>query len=288
MSSDLDRRTSVQRWGQKTTCKAWLGMSNGTWAEAAEADAQECTTFCGHTMDWHSPHISALFCSCQMHYHAHTISCIWYCCHTHHHGLCIMESAHEAILSHVCYHSFWISHIPCQDIYHSPCHWPCSHFSPDAWRSVVSAPFLRCKQYACPTWCCCPQCWTDGLSNCQRGWIPHLDQSPRTVQYHVCQDREVVHLVQQTPPYPDWRIQVAGRVAGAQVLGGFKTPNSFNLATSLAVNNARSPGGPGKIESMKQKGPIVQKGTSCHVVESTSGPTWLRGMTNSGNNSGPN
>ena len=74
----------------------------------------------------------------------------------------------------------------------------------------------------------------------------------------------------------------SSRCPGA--LGGFKTPNSFNLATSLAVNISRSPGRLGKIESMAQKGPIVQNGTSCHVAELTSGPAWLRGMTSSGNN----
>ena len=44
-SSDLDQRTSVLRWGQKTVCGAQLRMWNGTWAEAAEADTQECATF---------------------------------------------------------------------------------------------------------------------------------------------------------------------------------------------------------------------------------------------------
>ena len=186
VSSDFDRRTSVQRRGQKTTCEAWLGVSNGTWVEAAEANAQECVTFCSRMMDWHSPHVSALFCGCRMDYHAHMISHIWYCCRAHRHGLCIMESAHEAILNHVSYHSFWISHIPCQDICRSPCHWTCSHFGPDARRSMVSAPFLRCERYACPTWCCCPWCWSDGPSNCQRGRIPHLDQSPRTGPDTMC------------------------------------------------------------------------------------------------------
>ena len=70
--------------------------------------------------------------------------------------------------------------------------------------------------------------------------------------------------------------------------GGFKTPNSFNWATSLAVNNSRSPGRPGKIVSTAQKGPMVRNRTSCRAVKSTSGPTWLCGMTISGNSLGPN
>ena len=68
----------MQRWGQKTVYEVQLGVLNGTWAEVAEADAQECMTFCGRTMDWCSLHISALFCGSQMDSHAHTISHI---CH---------------------------------------------------------------------------------------------------------------------------------------------------------------------------------------------------------------
>ena len=78
VSPDFDRRIGVQRWGQKTVCKAWLWVLNGTWAEVAEVDAQECRTFCGCNMDWHSLCISALFCGCLMGYHAHAISHI---CH---------------------------------------------------------------------------------------------------------------------------------------------------------------------------------------------------------------
>ena len=78
----------------------------------------------------------------------------------------------------------------------------------------------------------------------------------------------------------------SGRHSGT--LGGFKTPNSFNLATSSTVNNSRSPGKLGKIESMARKGPIVRNRTSCRVIELTSGPAWLRGMTISGNKPGPN
>ena len=70
-------------------------------------------------------------------------------------------------------------------------------------------------------------------------------------------------------------------------VGGFKTPSSFNLATSSAVNNFRSPGRLGKIGSMAQKGPTVQNGTSCHVIDSIKGAAWLCGMTRSGNNLGP-
>ena len=82
---------------------------------------------------------------------------------------------------------------------------------------MVSVPFLSCTRYASPTWCCCQWCWSDGPSNCQRGQIPHLDQSPRTAQYHVYRNLEVAHQVQQTQPYPDWMTQVAERVADAQV-----------------------------------------------------------------------
>ena len=95
------------------------------------------------------------------------------------------------------------------------------------------------------------------------------------------------------PSVPDTTLpqleDTSGRKSGkcSGMLGGFETPNSFNLATSSAINNSRSPGGLGKIESVAQKGPIVWNGTSCHVAESTSGPTWLCCMTRTGNNSGP-
>ena len=89
-----------------------------------------------------------------------------------------------------------------------------------------------------------------------------------------------------TLPQPeDTRGGKSGRCPGA--LGGFKTPNSFNLATSSAVNNSRSPGRPGKIGSVAQKGPTIQNGISCHVIESIKGPMWLCGMTRTGNNLGP-
>ena len=121
-SSDFDRRTSVQRWGQKRVCESRLGVLNGTWAEVAEADAQECTILCSCMMDWCSLCISALFSSCRMDYHTHMISHICHYCRARHHGLCVMESIHEADLNHVGYHSFWISHIPCHDICHGSCH----------------------------------------------------------------------------------------------------------------------------------------------------------------------
>ena len=72
-SPDFDQRTGVQKWGQKTVCRAWLWVLNGTWVEAAEADTQECMTFCSHVTDWHSLRISALFCGCRMDYHTHVI-----------------------------------------------------------------------------------------------------------------------------------------------------------------------------------------------------------------------
>ena len=72
------------------------------------------------------------------------------------------------------------------------------------------------------------------------------------------------------------------------MLGGFKTPNSFNFATSSAVNNSRSPGKPGKIVSTAQNCPMVRNGTSCRIAELTSRPAWLCGMTISGNNPGLN
>ena len=78
VSPDFDQRIGVQRWGQKTVCEAQLWVLNGTWVEEAEVNAQECMTFCGRTMDWHSLCISALFCSCQMGYHTCAISRI---CH---------------------------------------------------------------------------------------------------------------------------------------------------------------------------------------------------------------
>ena len=121
-SSDFDQRTSVQRWGQKTVCKAQLGVLNGTWVEVAEADAQECATYCGCVVDWCSLHISALFCGCQIDFHACTIYHICHYCCAHSCGLSVMESFHEANLNHVSYCSFWISHISCRNFCHGPCH----------------------------------------------------------------------------------------------------------------------------------------------------------------------
>ena len=69
----------------------------------------------------------------------------------------------------------------------------------------------------------------------------------------------------------------SGGCSGA--LGGFKTPNSFNFTTSLAVNNSRPPGKLGKMVSMAQKGPTVRNGASCHVTGSTGGLAWLCGTT---------
>ena len=129
---------------------------------------------------------------------------------------------------------------------------------------------------------------SDGLSNYRKGWIPHLDQLPMTVQCHVYQDREVVHPAWWTQPYPDWRIQVEGRVAGAQVhWEGLKPQAPSTWLLPPAVNSSRSPGRLGKIGSMARKGPTIQNGTSCCVIESIKGPAWLCGMTRSGNNSGP-
>ena len=39
--------------------------------------------------------------------------------------------------------------------------------------------------------------------------------------------------------------------------GGVRTPNSFNWATSSALNNAKSPGKLGKMGSTAQKDPTV-------------------------------
>ena len=85
-------------------------------------------------------------------------------------------------------------------------------------------------------------------------------------------------------------VDTSGRKSGGRsgALGGFKTPNSFNLTTSSAVNNSRSPGKPGKIVSTAQKGPIVRNGASCRATGSKGGATWLRSMTISGNKAGPN
>ena len=70
VSSDFDQRTSVQRWGQKTVCEAWLRVLNGTWVEVAEADAQECDFLWPHDGLVLTPHVSALFCGCWMDSHA--------------------------------------------------------------------------------------------------------------------------------------------------------------------------------------------------------------------------
>ena len=50
-SPNFDQRIGVQRWGQTTVCEAQLWVLNGTWAEAAEVDTQECVTFCGRAAD---------------------------------------------------------------------------------------------------------------------------------------------------------------------------------------------------------------------------------------------
>ena len=69
--------------------------------------------------------------------------------------------------------------------------------------------------------------------------------------------------------------------------GGVRIPISFNWVTSSAVNNAKSPGKPGKMGSTSRKDPTVRNGASCPVAGSIGGPTWLRGTTSSGNSLGP-
>ena len=136
---------------------------------------------------------------------------------------------------------------------------------------------------------CCPLCWSDSLSNYRKGWIPHPDQSPMIVLSPVYQDWEVAHPAQQTQPYPeleDTSSRKSGRCPG--MLGGFKTPSSFSLATSSAVKSSKSPGRPGKHWICGSKGPTVWNGISWHVNESINGAAWLHSMTRSGNNLGPN
>ena len=77
----------------------------------------------------------------------------------------------------------------------------------------------------------------------------------------------------------------SGRRSGAG--RGVRTLNSFNWATSSAVNNARSPGKPGKMGSTARKDPTVQNGASCPIAESINRPAWLCGTTSSRNSLGP-
>ena len=77
----------------------------------------------------------------------------------------------------------------------------------------------------------------------------------------------------------------SGRHSGTG--GGVRTPNSFNWATSSAVNNAKSPGKPRKMGSTARKDPTVRNGASCPVAESINGPAWLRSTTSSRNSLGP-
>ena len=77
----------------------------------------------------------------------------------------------------------------------------------------------------------------------------------------------------------------SGRRSGAG--GGFRIPNSFNWVISSAVNNAKSPGKPGKMGSTHIKDPTVRSGASCPVAGSIGRPAWLRGTTTSGKSLGP-
>ena len=58
-----------------------------------------------------------------------------------------------------------------------------------AWMPGVSVLYPHCGQWAYPTWRRCPLCWSDGLSNYQKGWIPHPDWSPMSVLSPLYQDR---------------------------------------------------------------------------------------------------
>ena len=76
-------------------------------------------------------------------------------------------------------------------------------------------------------------------------------------------------MVDTTLPQDDvTRGGKSGRRSGAG--GGVRIPNSFNWVTSSAVNNAKSPGKPGKMGSTSRKDPTVHNGASCPVAGSIS------------------
>ena len=88
------------------------------------------------------------------------------------------------------------------------------------------------------------------------------------------------------PQLEDTRGGQSGRWPGTS--RGFKTPSSFNFATSSAVKSSKSPGRLVKTGSVARKGPTVQNGTSWHVDKLINGAAWLHSITRSGNNLGPN
>ena len=98
------------------------------------------------------------------------------------------------------------------------------------------------------------QCWSDGLNNCQRGRIPHVDQLPRTAQYHVHQDWEVVCLARWTQPYPDWRKQAAGRAASTWHVGRVQNPQLFQLGHFLSCKQFQIPWRAGKNQIYGSEG----------------------------------
>ena len=217
-SPDFDRMTSVRRWGQRTACEARLWELSGTWVEVEEENIWVCMIFSGHTTDWRLSPITASSCDCQRDCRTHVISRI---CHYHHvHGprlsLCVEESVREADLIHVDCRSFWISHVPRHDFCCGPCCQTYVHLCLGTQWPVVSVLYPCYAQSACPTWRCCPLCWSDGPSNYRKGRIPHPDQLPMSVLSPVYQDREVACPAQQTQLYPDWKTQVAEGVVGDQ------------------------------------------------------------------------
>ena len=101
-------------------------------------------------------------------------------------------------LAHVGSCSFWTSHVPYRDFSHGPFCQTCVHLYLGAqWPKLsVLCPYFM--QSACSTWHHCPLCWSDGLSNYQKGWTPHPDPPPMNVLSPVYQDQEVVHPMWQT------------------------------------------------------------------------------------------
>ena len=77
----------------------------------------------------------------------------------------------------------------------------------------------------------------------------------------------------------------SGRHPGS--LGGFKTPTSFNLGYFLSSKQLQIPRETGKNWIHGSERSHHLSGTSCYMIESIKGATWLRSMTRSGNNSGP-
>ena len=205
---------------RKQSARRSLRVLNGTWVEAAEVHMLRSVRLLV-AAQWTGTHSTSLLCFVaveQTLMPMHDLLCICHCCCAHHCGLCIMESIHKADSE------------PCRLSLFLDLSWSLSWFRLWSLSLDLSPSLSLCL--VVHGLCSLSELHTvrppphgaavNGIRvmvwvTVRRGQIPHLDQSSRTAQYHLHQGQEVARQAQQTQPYPNWRIQAAGRVAGAQV-----------------------------------------------------------------------